>query len=76
MTVNIPILRVNDRIRMKKSHPCGGDTFLILRVGSRMRVRCEKCGRDMDMDRIKLEKTIRELPSHSIENETRKDATT
>ena len=69
MPVNIPILRVNDQLRMKKSHPCGGDIFTILRVGSRVRIKCERCGRDMDMDRIKLEKAIREIQRSHVEKE-------
>lgn len=56
-------LHVNDTVQMKKKHPCGGDRFLILRVGSEVRVKCITCGRDMTMDRIKLEKCIRKAPS-------------
>ena len=52
-------LRPNDRIQMKKSHPCGGNIFCVLRVGSDVRVKCESCGRDMTIDRLKLEKAIR-----------------
>ena len=60
---------VGDIVQMKKSHPCGGDIFVILRVGSRVRIKCERCGRDMDMDRIRLEKAIREIPDSPIEKE-------
>ena len=52
-------LAVNDRLQMKKNHPCGGNVFLVLRVGSEVRVRCETCGRDMTLDRVKLERAIR-----------------
>ncbi len=52
-------LRVDDRLQMKKPHPCGGSIFRILRVGSEVRVVCERCGRDMTLDRIKLEKAIK-----------------
>ena len=56
-------LRLNDRIKLKKEHPCGGRIFKILRVGSEVRVLCETCGRDMTMDRIKLEKAIKQILS-------------
>ena len=57
-------LRVNDKLQMKKAHPCGGSVFRVLRVGSDIRVLCEVCGRDMTIDRIKLEKAIKQvLPS-------------
>ena len=52
-------LHVGDRIQLKKNHPCGGSVFAILRVGGEVRVKCETCGRDMTVDRIKLEKAIR-----------------
>lgn len=54
-------LRVGNRIQLKKAHPCGKDLFEIIRVGSEVRVRCEGCGRDMTIDRIKLEKAIRRI---------------
>ena len=52
----MPIIPLHpmDRIRLKKDHPCGGRIFVILRVGSEVRIRCESCGRDMTLDRIIL----------------------
>ena len=52
-------LHPGDRVQMKKQHPCGGNVFLIVRVGSEVRIKCETCGRDMTLDRVKLEKSIR-----------------
>ncbi len=52
-------LHPGDRVQMKKQHPCGGNVFLIVRVGSEVRIKCEACGRDMTLDRVKLEKSIR-----------------
>lgn len=54
-------LRPDDRIQMKKPHPCGGKIFRIVRVGSEVRVICETCGRDMTLDRVKLEKAIKQI---------------
>lgn len=54
-------LRAGDRVQLKKPHPCGNNLFRILRVGSEVRVVCERCGRDMTVDRIKLEKAIRRM---------------
>ncbi len=64
MTI-VPIY-AGDRIRLKKPHPCGGFFFSVLRVGSEVRVKCETCGRDMTIDRIKLEKSIKTI-SHQGE---------
>lgn len=54
-------LRAGDRIKLKKAHPCGGSIFSVIRVGGEVRIKCEACNRDMTVDRIKLEKAIREL---------------
>ena len=67
-------LRPADRIQMKKPHPCGSNVFVILRVGSEVRIKCEGCGRDVTVDRLKLEKSIRRtLPSPQTETEPRKE---
>lgn len=54
-------LNVNDTVEMKKSHPCGGRLFKILRVGSEVRVVCLTCGRDMTLGREKIEKSIKKI---------------
>lgn len=53
--------RVNDIIELKKPHPCGSKCFRILRVGSDIRVVCQGCGRDMVLNRLKLEKATKKI---------------
>ena len=53
--------RVGDVIELKKQHPCGSKQFKILRVGGSMRVLCLGCSRDMDIDRLKLEKATKRI---------------
>ena len=40
-----------DVIRTRKVHPCGGDEWTVLRSGADIRIRCNKCGRLVMMDR-------------------------
>lgn len=54
-------LRLGDVLELKKPHPCGDRHFKVLRVGSDVRICCLKCGRDMTMERIKLEKAVRRI---------------
>ncbi len=61
MKPNIMKFAVGDTVEMKKNHPCGGKLFKILRVGSDIRIVCEGCGRDMVIDRLKLEKSVKKL---------------
>ena len=63
--MSIQKYRVNDIIELKKQHPCGCNTFKVLRVGSTMRIACQGCARDMEIDRLKLEKATKKI----IENE-------
>ncbi len=58
---NIIRMRVDDVLELKKPHPCGGHTFKVLRVGSEIRVVCLTCGRDMTLERVKLEKAVKRL---------------
>ncbi len=53
------VVKVGDRVEMKKQHPCGGKTFVILRVGMDLKIKCEKCGREIMAPRKKIEKGIK-----------------
>ena len=59
--MNIMKFSVGDILELKKPHPCGSKQFKIMRVGSEMRVVCQGCGRDMNIDRVKLEKTTKKV---------------
>lgn len=52
---------VNDVLELKKPHPCGSKCFRVIRIGSTVRIACVGCGRDMTLDRIKLEKSIKKV---------------
>lgn len=52
-------IRVGDVLVLKKKHPCGGSRFLVLRVGMDFRLRCQTCGHEMMIPRVKAEKSIR-----------------
>ncbi len=59
--MEIPKKDVGDVLTMKKQHPCGGNTFRVLRVGSDIRIVCENCGHDVTVARVKLEKNIKKI---------------
>ena len=61
LTVQILKINVGDVLIMKKQHPCGNDLFRVLRVGSDVRIVCQSCGRDLTLDRIKLEKSVKHV---------------
>ncbi len=54
-------VRVGDELVMKKAHPCGENRFEVLRSGIDFRLRCKKCGRELMVPRIKIEKNIKKI---------------
>ena len=55
----IPKINGGDRLVMKKAHPCGENVFSVLYAGSDIKLKCEKCGREVIIPRIKAEKMIK-----------------
>ena len=52
---------VGDTLVMKKKHPCSSDTFIVLRVGSDVRIVCTGCGRDLTLEREAAERMIKRV---------------
>ena len=55
--------KLNDRVIMKKGHPCGSNEWEIVRLGADIKIKCVNCGRIVMIPRIefnrKLKKVIR-----------------
>ena len=54
-------VRPGDILQMKKPHPCGNNEFLVTRSGMDFRIRCTKCGREVMVPRLKVEKNIKKI---------------
>ena len=52
-----------DKLILKKKHPCGSVEFTVARVGSDVRIMCVGCGRDITLRREELEKRIKKVIS-------------
>lgn len=61
------LVSVGDTVQMRKSHPCGSDTWVLTRVGADVKMRCEGCGHVIMMDRQDFEKRVKKLLSHTEE---------
>ena len=51
-------LLLGDVVRLKRSHPCGGDTWLVDRLGADIGLRCRTCGRHVLIERPTLERRL------------------
>ena len=56
-------LNLGDRVELKKNHPCGKKAyiFIITRVGADVKIKCEACGREIMLSRVKAEKMIKNI---------------
>jgi hypothetical protein len=60
---DMPVLAllIGDVIRLKRPHPCGGDTWLLDRVGADIGLRCQTCGRHVLVARRLVERRLVEF---------------
>lgn len=52
-------LFMDDIVVLRKTHPCGGDAWRIVRLGADIGVRCTTCGRRVLIARSELERDIK-----------------
>jgi hypothetical protein len=52
------LLLLGDVVRLKRGHPCGGDTWLVDRLGADIGLRCQTCGRHVLLERRLLERRL------------------
>lgn len=57
------LLNIGDLVKMRKSHPCGSDLWTVTYVGADIKMRCEKCGRIVMLDRPTFEKRLKKIIS-------------
>lgn len=54
-------LLLGDVVRLRRSHPCGGDTWLVDRLGADIGLRCQTCARHVLVERPKVERRLVEF---------------
>jgi hypothetical protein len=51
-------LLLGDIVRLRRTHPCGGDTWRIDRLGADIGLRCMTCQRHVLLERATLERRL------------------
>jgi len=46
-------------VRLRKAHPCGSDTWTVVRLGADIGLRCSGCGRRVLLPRAELARRMR-----------------
>ena len=64
------LLNIGDVVKMRKTHPCGNDLWTVTYVGADIKIRCEKCGRIVMLDRPTFEKRVKKIVAPAGQSET------
>lgn len=51
-------LLLGDVVRLRRPHPCGGDTWRVDRLGADIGLHCQTCGRRVLIERATLERRL------------------
>ena len=54
-------IQIGDILTMKKNHPCGCNTFEVIRSGMDFKLKCCKCEHVVMTPRLKAEKNIKKV---------------
>jgi hypothetical protein len=54
-------LRIGDRLRLRKEHPCGSREWSVVRLGADIGLVCGGCGHRILMDRLDVERRTVEI---------------
>ncbi len=46
---------------MKKNHPCGENNWTIIRTGVDIKIKCNKCNREIMLSRVDFEKKLKKV---------------
>ena len=50
--------RLGDVVKLRRAHPCGGQEWLVDRLGADIGLRCRTCGRHVLLERRALERRL------------------
>ncbi len=54
-------IQLGDKLKMKKTHPCGCDIFTVTRIGMDFKLRCDGCNHEVMLPRSKVQKNIKKI---------------
>lgn len=52
-------VRVGERVQMRKPHPCGGDVWVVYRIGADIGMQCQTCQRRVMLTRSEFFKRLK-----------------
>jgi hypothetical protein len=70
MPLMLPELHLEDRVRLRKPHPCGSYEWKIVRLGADIGLECLECGRRVMLPRRTLARRLKTLYPNSTDEQT------
>lgn len=58
-------IALNDLVRMRKPHPCGGYEWRVVRLGADIGIKCQTCGRRVLLPRGEFERRLKAIVAHA-----------
>lgn len=52
---------IHDTVEMKKAHPCGTNSWQLIRMGADIKIKCENCGQIVMMPRKEFERKLKRV---------------
>ena len=65
----LPNLRLHDRLRLRKQHPCGSYEWTVTRLGADIGLECKGCGRRVMLTRRELNRRLKANLTHHAEKQ-------
>jgi hypothetical protein len=57
----LPDLKLDDVVRLRKTHPCGSTDWKVVRLGADIGLVCLGCGRRVMLERRELSKRLKKM---------------
>ncbi|RKD68096.1 MULTISPECIES: DUF951 domain-containing protein [Sinobaca] len=58
---------LHDVVQMKKAHPCGENSWEIIRLGADIRIKCQGCGHSVMLPRREFQKKLKKVTGNTKE---------
>lgn len=52
---------IGTKVIMKKPHPCGTNSWEIVRIGADIKIKCLGCGRTLMLPRVEFNKKLKKI---------------
>ncbi len=59
-------ISLNDLVRMRKPHPCGGYEWRVVRLGADIGIKCVTCGRRVLLPRGEFERRLKAIVQKAV----------